>query len=94
MSAPRICDFGFSTSLHDDCDDITFPKSLLDPQAPFYCFGIAWRDHETQKTGFFNFAAEASMVDFQGDKNKFKFQFRDMESIFAMIRKCIASSAP
>jgi hypothetical protein len=38
----------FATGLHDDCDDVAFPSSTLDPNAPIYCFGIAWGDCESK----------------------------------------------
>jgi hypothetical protein len=82
----------FATGLHDDCDDVAFPKSTLDPNAPVYCFGIAWSDYASKKTGLVNLTVGASEVQVQGDKEKFNLQLRDSSWLFKMIREFIASS--
>jgi hypothetical protein len=36
----------FVTPLHDDCADLNPQWSAIDPTAPIYCVGMAWRDQE------------------------------------------------
>jgi hypothetical protein len=81
----------FATGLHDDCDDVAFPKSTLDPTAPVYCFGIAWSDCGSKKTGLVNLTVDASEVQVQGDREKFNLQLRDSSWLFKSIRQFIAS---
>jgi hypothetical protein len=80
-----------ATGLHDDCNDVTLPHTTLDPHAQIYCFGIAWRDQQSQATGFFNLTVEASEVEIQGDKQKFGLQLRDSKAMFATLREFISS---
>jgi hypothetical protein len=82
----------FATGFHDDCNDVAFPESTLDPNAPMYCFGIAWRDYESKKTGFASVTVDASAVHIQGDKEKFNLQLRDSSWLIKCIRESIASS--
>jgi hypothetical protein len=82
----------YATGLHDDCDDVAFPKATLDPNAPVFCFGIAWSDCESKKTGLVNLTVDASEVQIQDDKQRFNLQLRDSSWLFKSIREFIASS--
>jgi hypothetical protein len=81
----------FATGLHDDCDDVTFPRSLLDPNAPMYCFGIAWGHYESKKTGLVSLTVESEVL-IKGNKDKFELVLRDTAWLFQTIRDFIASS--
>jgi hypothetical protein len=91
-SIGRHCYVDFVTGLHDDCADVTFPNSLLEPDAQVYSFGIAWSDCQSGKTGLFYLTVDKSEVLVQGDKSKFQLQLRDTGRVFAQLRQYIASS--
>jgi hypothetical protein len=82
----------FVTSLHDDCNDIAFPKSAIDPHASIYCFGIAWKEIDSNKNGFLNLTTDESAVEIQGEGKKFNFQLRDSGMLISTIREFVSSA--
>jgi len=82
----------FATGLHDDCTDIELPNSTLEPNSPIYCFGFAWTESTTKKTGLLNLTVDASKVQIEGNKTKFNLQLRDSAWLFKSLREFIASS--
>lgn len=82
----------FVCPLHDECHDITLPRSTLDPHADLYCFGIAWTHAESKKMGFLHLTVDESHVRIEGDSRKFQLHARDTGALVKIIREAATRS--